>query len=275
MKIRFLTYVLWAISVAVSSSSCKSEFEQIRASGDTELIYQKALEYYDAEDWQRAQTLFELVISAFRGRPELEELYFKYAYTYYHLGRYVLANYYFSNFSNTFPHSDKREEADFMAAYSFYQLSPSYRLDQSYTLKAIDAFQLFVNTYPSSPRVPECNRLMDQMRLKLEQKAYDAAQLYFNLRDYQAAIVSFENLLKDFPETRNAERVRYMLVKSAFLMAENSIYEKQEERFHQTITFANDFLNKYSDSAYANEVREIAARAQATIKQFANDRYQK
>ncbi len=274
MKIRTLIWLL-AAAIVFGAGGCKSEFEKIRASGDTELIYHKALEYYEAEDWQRAQTLFELVLSAFRGRPELEELYFKYAYTYYHLGRYVLANYYFSNFSNTFPNSDKREEADFMAAYSLYQLSPNFRLDQTYTLKAIDAFQLFVNTYPDSPRVPECNRLMDQMRLKLEQKAYDAAQLYFNLRDYQAAIVSFENLLKDFPETNNAERVRYMLVKSAFLMAENSIYEKQEERFRQTLEYANNFLNKYRDSAYANEVREIAARAESMLKQFANDGYQK
>ncbi len=274
MKINTWVWLFLTISL-LASSSCKSEFEKIRASGDTELIYQKALEYYEAEDWQRAQTLFELIISAFRGRPELEDLYFKYAYTYFHLGRYVLANYYFSNFSNTFPHSAKREEADFMAAYSFYQLSPSYRLDQSYTLKAIDAFQLFVNTYPDSPRVPECNRLIDQMRLKLERKAYDAAQLYFNLRDYQAAIVSFENLLKDFPETRNAEHVRYMLVRSAFLMAENSIYEKQQERFRQTLEYAHNFLNKYRDSAYVNEVREIATRAETILKQFANDGYQK
>ena len=65
----------------------------------------------------------------------------------------------FKNFSNTFPNSEYREESDFMTAYSNYQLSPTFRLDQTYTIKAIEGFQLFANTYPDSKRVEECNRL--------------------------------------------------------------------------------------------------------------------
>jgi hypothetical protein len=40
----------------------------------------------------------ELIISAFRGRPELEELYFKYSNTYYLTNDYVLAAYYLRTF---------------------------------------------------------------------------------------------------------------------------------------------------------------------------------
>ena len=35
-------------------NGCKSEFEQIRTSGDVKKIYAKALEYYQAEEWAMA-----------------------------------------------------------------------------------------------------------------------------------------------------------------------------------------------------------------------------
>lgn len=254
--------------------SCKSQFEKIRASGDVDLIAKTAFDYYKQKDYQRAQALFELVIPAFRGRPELEQIYFDYAYTYYHLGRYILANYYFKNFSSTFPTSEKREEADFMAAYSNYHLSPSFRLDQSYTLKAIDEFEIFVNTYPNSARVKECNRLIDEMRLKLERKALDEGLLYYNLRHYQAATVTFENLLKDFPETKNAEQVRYYMCKASYDLARNSIFEKQEERFKTSIGYAEDYLRKYPNGLHRKEILDIYNDSVSKLKSISNDRYQ-
>ncbi len=254
--------------------SCKSEFEKIRASGDVELIAKKAFDYYNQKEYQRAQALFELVIPAYRGRPELEQIYFDYAYTYYHLRRYILANYYFKNFSSTFPTSDKREEADFMAAYSNYHMSPSFRLDQTYTLKAIDEFEVFVNTYPNSDRIKECNRLIDEMRLKLERKTFDEGLLYYNLRQYQAATVTFENLLKDFPETKNAEQVRYYICKASYDLARNSIFDKQEERYKTAKGYAEEYLRKYPDGLYRKEIKQIFDESESKLKSITNGRYQ-
>ena len=239
MKKRFV-FIYFLVAFALFVSSCKSEFEKIRASGDTDLIYKKAFAFYEQQEYLRAQTLFELIIPAYRGKPELEKVYYTYADTYYKLNKFILANYYFKNFASTFPTSDLREEAEFMAAYSNYQMSPGYRLDQTYTEKSIDEFQTFVNTYPNSERVKECNRLIDEMRLKQEKKVFEEGKLYFDLKQYQAATVTFENLLKDFPETNNAEQVRFLIAKGSFLLAENSIYEKQEERCKQTVHYCQD-----------------------------------
>ncbi|RMF21390.1 MAG: outer membrane protein assembly factor BamD [Bacteroidetes bacterium] len=254
-------------------SGCKSEFEKIRASGDVELIHRKAREYFEQGEYQRAQTLYELVIPAYRGKRELEDVYFQYAYTFYHQGKYILANYYFKNFATTFPNSTHREEAEFMAAYSYYHLSPSFRLDQSYTEKAIEEFQLFVNMYPHSERVQECNRLIDEMRLKLEQKAFAEAMLYYDLRQYQAAVVTFENLLKDFPETRKAEQVRFMIVKSAYELARNSIYTKQEERYKEVVEYADYYLRKFADGKNQKEVAAILDGSIQKLKSLTNGKY--
>jgi outer membrane protein assembly factor BamD len=260
--------------LSLTGGGCKSEFEKIRASGDTELIYKKAFDYYGQEEYLRAQTLFELIIPAYRGKPELEKVYFDYAYTYYNLSKFILANYYFKNFVSTFPTSKLKEEADFMAAFSDYRLSPGYRLDQTYTLKAIDEFQTFVNTYPGSERVRECNRLIDEMRLKLEKKSFEEARLYYDLRQYQACMVTFENLLRDFPETSSAEQVRYLVAKAAFDLAENSIFEKQEERYKESLQHARDFLDRFKDSPNYREVESIYNTSNNKLKTFNNGRYQ-
>lgn len=254
----------------LSLSSCKSEFEKIRASGDADKIYKEAYKYYEEGEYLKAQTLFELIIGGLRGKVEAEKVYFYYAYTHYYLKKYVSSAYYFKNFSTTFPNSEFREEADYMVGFSNYELSPNFRLDQSYSAKAIDAFQLFVNTYPQSERVEKCNLLIDELRRKLERKAYDEGQLYFDLRQYQAATASFENLLRDYPETTNAENIRFMMAKACFLLAKNSIYEKRSERYEQALKYADIFIEKYPGSGFSGEIRSIKSTAVSQINKLNN-----
>ncbi len=256
------------IGTLLGSMACKSEFEKIRASADPDTLYKKAFEYYEQEDYYKAQTLFELVINNLRGKVEAEKVYFYYANTHYQLRKYILASYYFKNFSSTFPNSEYREEADFMSAYANYKMSPTYRLDQTYTQKAIEGFQLFANTYPESKRVSEVNTLIDEMRNKLEKKAYAQAELYYDLQEYQSATHSFETMLRDFPDTKEAEKIRYMIVKSSYELAVKSVYEKQVERHEEVIKNAELFIDKYRKSDYAKEVRDFKKNSSRIIKEF-------
>jgi len=269
---RFTRYIfLTLILAATLLSGCKTEFEKIRSSTDSKLIYKKALEYYENEEYMRAQTLFELIVGSYRGQKEAEDLYFKYAYTHYYLKKYILASYYFKNFTNTFTASKHREKAEFMVANCFYKLSPNYRLDQTYSEKAIEAFQIYVNTYPNSERVPECNQLMDDLRTKMEKKAFAEAELYYNLKQYQSATRSFTNMLADFPETTNAEKIRYLMTKANYLLATNSIDDKKEERFTKTVEYYQRFVSRYPDSEYSKELEDIYTTSKNKIKEFSND----
>lgn len=257
MRKNILVSISMAVGALLFLASCRSEFERIRTSGDPTVLYEKANAYYEEESYQKAQTLYELLISSYRGQKEAEEIYFKYAYSYYYQQQYILASYYFRNFAQTYTSSDKREEAEYMSAYSNYQLSPTFRLDQTYSNKAIEEFQLFVNTYPRSERVNECNRLIDEMRSKLERKTFEEGKLYMDLQMYQAATHVFENLLKDFPETQNAEEVRYMIIQSAYLLAENSVVDKKAERYEEALARVTKFLQKYPNSSYTKEINSI------------------
>ncbi|HLF65971.1 MAG TPA: outer membrane protein assembly factor BamD [Saprospiraceae bacterium] len=267
MKIRSFWGVMPVLLIlGCITGGCRSEFEKVRLSNEPERILNAAHKYYEDGEYLRAQTLYELVLSQYRGRPEAENLYFRYAYSHYYLRQYTLAAHYFNNFSTTFAYSELREEVDYMAAYSNFQLSPGYRLEQSQTIQAIQGFQDFVNRYPTSPRVAECNRLIDEMRAKLEEKAYASAALYYDIGEYEAAIQSFENMLRDFPDTERLELVRYQVLRAAYLFAEKSIYEKRRERYELAIEKYMDFKRKFPKSNYKAEVETIYNDCQEQIK---------
>ncbi len=250
--------------------SCKSEFEKVRESTNPEEIYSKANAYFDNGDYLKANTLYELVLTHYRGRQEGELLYYRYAETQFELRRYVTAAYYFEQFSKTYANSDKREDSGFMIANSYRQLSPSFRLEQQYTEKSIAAFQKFVNYHPQSSRVPNCNKLMDEMRAKLEKKAFDSAELYYKMSNYKAALHSFENLLKDYPETPDAEKIRYLIVKASYYLAADSYYERKKERFQNVLSSYAEFIKRYPRSTYKKELDLLINKSNQELKNLEN-----
>ena len=152
-----------------------------------------------------------------------------------------------------------------MFAHCYYALSPGPDLDQTYSQKAIEAFQLFINQYPESGRVTECNEIIDQLRRKMALKAFNGAQLYFNLGQYKAAAVAFKNLLRKYPDIEEKEKVQFLIVKSYYLLADKSITEKKVERFETVIKSYYDFVDKYAESRYQREAENIY---DASVKQL-------
>lgn len=257
--------------VLVILLSCRSEFETVRLSNDPPLVYKKAKEYYSSEDWYKSQVLIEQVIPYFRGRPESEELFFMYANTFYNLRQYTTAIHWFQNFSNTYSNSNYKEESDWLLAYSSYKMSPVFRLDQTESDKAIEKFQLYANSYPTSSRIQECNTLIDEMREKKEEKSFEESKLYYNLKQYQAAMRSLENSLIEYPETKNREEIKYLIVESAYQLADRSIYNKRLERFKEAIVYADKFIVKYTTSSYMLEVERIVKDSKKQIKALENE----
>ena len=270
MKIGYMKFWLLIAFSTVFLFACKSEFERIRTSNDPEMILQQANKLYENEDWLKAQTLYDIVIPYYRGKTEAEDLFYKYAYTYYNLGDYILSAHYFNSFANSFINSSKREEAAFMSSYSEYEMSPIVALDQTYTHKAIESLQLFINRYPNSERVELSNRLIDELRLKLEEKAFQEGKLYFNIRQYVSAVTSFENMLKDFPETRRAEEVQFLILESSFEYAKNSVFEKREERLDKTLSYYDTFTVKYPKSKFTRSARQIKKETDKLLKTIEN-----
>ena len=264
MKI-FNYILLFSVLMLVS---CKSEFETLRSSNQPEKVFNAANNYYEKKEYGRAIALYDIVIQFYRGKQEAEDLFYKYAYAHYYEGDFILASTYFKNFASTFSNSKNKIDAEYMSAFANYRLSPNYKLDQSYTEKAIVGFEQFINLYPDSEYASKANKLIDEMRVKLEKKSFEQGNLYYKIGEYQAAMVSFQITLKDFPESKRVEEIRYLILYSSYILATNSIFEKKAERFNETLDHYNTFIKKHPKSEWLKDAKNIERDAKSELKKL-------
>ena len=245
--------------------SC-SKYHQLLKSTDLDHKYEMAIQYYNGEEYYKAFPLFEELLTLYKGTAKGEEVYYYYAYCNYYLDDFILAGYYFKNFAKTYPNSKHAEECQYMNAYCYYQTSPPSSLDQTNTYKAIDELQLFINLYSQSDRIAGCNELIDELRDKLETKTYKNSRLYYKLGIYKAAIVAFNITLKEFPDTKYKEDIVFLILKSNYLLASNSVESKKEERLKLTVDAYNTFIEAYPNSEYIKEAESIYGNSLKQLK---------
>jgi outer membrane protein assembly factor BamD len=264
---------LFSIIAFIMLVSC-SKYQKMLKSTDNELKYEKAVEFYEKGDYYRALQLFDGLIPVFRGTNKAEKLYFYYAYCYYNEHDNVMASYYFGRFAQSFPNSASVEEAIFMAAYCKYLDSPRFSLDQTITKEAINELQIFINRYPYSERAKQATLLLDELRYKLQLKDYNIANMYYKMEDFQAAIVSYENMLKAYPDTDFKEEILYRIIKSYYNYAMKSIPEKKKERYESAVKAYFDFISLYPESKYFKEVQTMRDKVVKELKNFEQQQIQ-
>lgn len=262
MTIRGLI-AIFTLSVVLVSCS---EYNKVLKSTDYNLKYEKALEYYKKKDWTRAQALLEEILPLVRITSKGEDAYYKYCYTHYKLKDYYLASYYFKNFSKLYPAGEKAEECLFMSGLCNLKNSPKWSLDQSETHEAIKDFQSFLDKYPESPKKDTCNKIIDNLYYKLEQKAFENAKLYYKIQNYKSASIALKSMLEKYPTTPFKEEALFLIIKSDFQYAELSIPSKKTERFEQTIKSYTTFVSSFPESKWRREADRLNNEAIEKIK---------
>jgi outer membrane protein assembly factor BamD len=268
-------YTLYILFLALVATSC-GEYQKLLKSTDYELKYKKAMDYYKAEDYVKATTLFSELVNIYRGSALAEDLTYAYAHALYRMKDYYNAGYYYEQYNKTFPGGSKAEECQFQTAYCKYKLSPKARLDQTNTYDAINDFQLFINLHPNSSRVAEATRLMDELRDKLVYKSYLNAKLYFDLgtymgNNYHSAVIAAQNSLKEFPDTKYREELSFLILESKYIQAVNSVIEKKDERARDTVDEYYSFLNEFPDSKFNKKAETIFKDCKAMISDKSTD----
>lgn len=262
--------ILMALIVLLLTAASCDNYNKVLKSNDVDLKLERAKHYYNKGDYYRAIPLMDELIIIYRGREELEEIYLMYCYAHYGQGNYLVSAYNFKNYATFYPKNPKAEEALFMTAKSYFMLTPPPELDQTNALKALDALQYFLSVYPNSSFKAEANSMADKLMLKMEIKDFSAAKLYFDMQQYRAAAVSFKNLLKSYPDSPRAEEIHFLIVKSYYLFARNSIQAKQHERYEETIEAYKALENRYPQSEYLKEATSYYRVAQQSISNTQN-----
>jgi outer membrane protein assembly factor BamD len=257
-----------SIIVIISSLlivSC-GEYERLLKSTDHQLKREKAVEYFEEGRYTRATELLAQILPRYRGSAEAEELNWLNARAHYELRDYMMAGSLFNRFNQEFSWSRYAEEALFLAAYCSYMISPRPDLDQGFTREAIEGFEQFKRRYPYSNRVEEANSLIVELQEKLVEKSYLSARLYYDLKNYKAAAVAFASALNQYPDTKYREEMMFLKLNSQFLYAQNSVEERQLERYQTAYDEYLTFVEEFPQSDFSREVEQIHSSLMEVIR---------
>ncbi len=242
--------------VSLLATSC-SEYGKILKSTDYELKKSKAREYFDEGKYVRASELLSQVIPRYRATEEAEDLAWLNAQSYYGMKDYYMAGAEYRKISELYHYGSHAEEAAFMSALCDYYISPRPSLDQTNTNRAIDGFTLFIRRFPSSDRAEEASNFITELTEKLVQKSYMSAKLYYDMKQYKAAVVALDNSLLRYPETKYREEMMFLKLNSLFLYAENSVVDKQTERYQEALDDYFSFMEEFPETTYSRDVSRI------------------
>lgn len=272
---------LYILLTFIVLSSC-SEYQKVLKSEDIASKFKMGEEFYNNEDYAKANKLFAQIVPNYRGKPQAEKLMYLYSNSFYKMKDYYVAGYQFERFASSYPKSEKREEAAFLGAKSYYMLSPVYTKDQTDTKEAIEKLQEFINVYPKSEYLEEASKLVRELDYKLELKAFSIAKQYREIapgytKDFNAAIKSFDNFLFEFPGSSLREEAEYYRLDAAYQQAINSLEYKntlsgvvhlKKDRLNETKEYYETFKKTYPNSEFIGEVEKIGSEIEDALKVY-------
>jgi outer membrane protein assembly factor BamD len=242
-----------SLLVLVLLSSCA--LHNVSTTGLTK--YQQATLCYEAKDYYEASRLFEEALPLFRGKKEEAPIYFYQAYCSFYQKKYIQSAEHFKYFYETFLADARVEEAMYMQGYALYLASPDVRLDQASTQEAVHVLCSYLHRYPEGAYVDKSSVQLEELDNKLALKDFSTAKLYRRLTHYQAAVVTLENLQKDFPDSSYNKEAAYLKADAQYLYFKETKGPEQEKQLNIAIKYCQEFLDNYPDSPYALAVGEM------------------
>lgn len=252
-----------------------SPLQKALKSEDSEYKKEVADQYYGQKKYRKAIRLYEQIETAYRARPDAEDMYYNFAEATYQVKDYMLAGPRFKLFAATYPRSERREEALLKEIKCGVELSPVYSLDQTVTYETIDKLQKFIDQYPGSDFVFEANSIMTEMNQKIEKKVFENAKQLNTIggwtRNYDAAIIALDNFIYDYPGTIYKEDALYYKFDSAYKLAMNSVYTKMEERLKNAKGMYETLIRFKEDTKYKQKADDMLADINKELDKFQNN----
>lgn len=228
-------------------SACASSVDTSKFNAEEYFNY--ALQLYNEEDYEIAVNEFQNVTLQYPGSAVNDDAQYYLGMTYFKREQFLLGAYEFSKLIRNTPASPFVPEAQYMLAESYYQLAPPYQLDQSYTKKAIEEFQAFIDFFPSDKKVETAEAKIKELNERLAQKEFQSAIIYEKMEYDKAAMKYYTMVFEIYHDTKFAPLALYNKIK----------IEVRKEMNSDALADIGVFLNRFPDDANAPELQQLEA----------------
>jgi outer membrane protein assembly factor BamD len=230
--------------------------------------YEKAMNFYNKRAFLSAARIFEELYPLAIGTPLGDTILFLFADSYFQNRDYQMAAFHFRDYVRRYPGTDRTELAALNAVKAMYYSSPEYYLDQFVTVLAIDEVNLFIQNYPYSKHIEECNEILDALRDKLAKKEMEMVRMYYQTGNFEAAQIMARNFLKTYSSSKYAPEVLFILIRNNFDFARRSVERKKHHRFKDVLDAFEMLQARYPESKFIAESRKIADEATNQIRRL-------
>jgi outer membrane protein assembly factor BamD len=230
--------------------------------------YDKAMKYYNGKAWLSAARIFEELYPLSIGTPVGDTILFLFADSYFQNRDYQMAAFHFRDYVRRYPGTERTELAALNAVKAMYLNSPDYNLDQLVTTYALDDISLFIQQYPHSKHIEECNEILDALRNKLARKELEMVKMYYQIGYYEATQIMAKNFMKSYSSSMYAPEVLYVLLKNNYEYARKSVEQKKYNRYKDCLEAYETLQVQYPENNYLAESKKIANEAEAQIKKL-------
>lgn len=223
---------------------------------------------YERGKYLRAIEYFQHVFDFGRATPYAADAQYYLARSYYEDEQYLLAANEFTRFVELYRTDERVEEGEYLRAMSYYHLSPPYQLDQTDTRTALSYIRLYLSKYPEGEYAGELAAITEELRAKLATKQVEIAELYERRELYEAAALSYEQVLEEFPDSQYADDALLGMLRNYKAYAEASIPTRQPERYELAADAYARLVQLFPDSPLLGEAEDLYASVDRALQRF-------
>lgn len=174
------------------------------ATWGADVLYERATTAFEERDYSEATRLLEAFVQTYLADPRAPEARLMLGRAHMERNEYLTAATHFQRLVTDFPSSPLALTARLATCEAYREISPRPQLDQEYTRAAILHCQAVAEYYPGTPEAEQSQEYVDELRAKLARKVYENGMFYVRRNAFDAAIVYFQQVLDQFPETNVA-----------------------------------------------------------------------
>ncbi len=250
MKDKFYIFI-----ILLCACSTKSDFDFSDIQSELNQKFNRGKELFEKEKYSRAKDEFDYILINDRGSDIGVQARFYQAQALYMLEQFEEA---ITSYDKVLQFSDDIsiiEKSKFKICQCYFELSNRHDRDQSNNDLALEKLQYFIDQHPESLHIKEAENYISTLRDRKAEKTYQTARLYLKLKEFDSALLYFDEVLKKYYDTSVADESRISIIFLHLLREDNALaesyYKSNKDKFRskEKEEEAGDLIYNYNKKA--------------------------